>query len=257
MILGRGSHRGGGTPRPPADRGRRLDHDHGDLVSVHRFDAPPDIPAPLEELPHLRHALAHYTARAGGGLVEADVLHPGTVPTLRQVLKVPLPGRPTGQAFLGSYTLPRASRSAVEGAGPGAGRHLNPRGRCPRRTRLRALLQAASLRPGPAAGPALPPGRRPCPRCALPGAPSHPGPGRAGPTGRLPPGPGLRGPAALHAACHRPWLRAGNGALKTAGGARQARPAAGHRPARAGRPATAGSAPQHGAPRGRAVGAPV
>lgn len=88
-------------------------NDHGDLVSVHRFDTPPDIPAPLEELPRLRHALAHYTAGAGGGLIEADVLHLSTVPTLRQVLKVPLPGRPTGQAFLGSYTLPRASCSAV------------------------------------------------------------------------------------------------------------------------------------------------
>ncbi|MDX3235504.1 hypothetical protein PV392_07380 [Streptomyces sp. ME03-5709C] len=88
-------------------------NDHGDLVSVHWFDTPPDIPAPLEELPRLRHALAHYTAVAGGGLIEADVLHLGTVPSLRQVIKVPLPDRPAGQAFLGSYTLPRASCSAV------------------------------------------------------------------------------------------------------------------------------------------------
>ncbi|MFD8074873.1 hypothetical protein ACFV3E_19780 [Streptomyces sp. NPDC059718] len=88
-------------------------NDHGDLVSLHWFDVPPDIPAPLEDLPRLRHALAHYTHGAGGGLIEADVLHLGTVPTLRQVIKVPLPDRPAGQAFLGSYTLPRASCSAV------------------------------------------------------------------------------------------------------------------------------------------------
>jgi hypothetical protein len=88
-------------------------NDQGDLVSLHWFDVPPDIPAPLEDLSRLRHALAHYTARAGGGLVEADVVRFGPVPALRQVIKMPQPDRAAGQAFLGSYTLPRADCTAV------------------------------------------------------------------------------------------------------------------------------------------------
>ncbi|MFD3453076.1 hypothetical protein ACFWVC_12960 [Streptomyces sp. NPDC058691] len=87
--------------------------DHGDVISLHFFDLPPDIPAPLEEPVPLRQALAHVTAGAGGGLIEADVVQVAGLPALRQVLKVPLPDRPSGLAFLGSYTLPRAACSAV------------------------------------------------------------------------------------------------------------------------------------------------
>ncbi|MDX3354691.1 hypothetical protein PV703_15530 [Streptomyces sp. ME01-24h] len=87
--------------------------DHGDVISLHFFDLPPDIPAPLEEPDRLRQALARFTADAGGGLIEADVVRVAGLPALRQVLKVPLPDRPRGQAFLGTYTLPRAACSAV------------------------------------------------------------------------------------------------------------------------------------------------
>ncbi|MFJ4986506.1 hypothetical protein ACIP9H_22215 [Streptomyces sp. NPDC088732] len=87
--------------------------DHGDVISLHFFDLPPDIPAPLEEPDRLRQALARVTADAGGGLIQADVVRVAGLPALRQVLKVPLPDRPRGQAFLGSYTLPRAGCSAV------------------------------------------------------------------------------------------------------------------------------------------------
>ncbi|MFJ4848382.1 hypothetical protein [Streptomyces sp. NPDC088733] len=87
--------------------------DHGDVISLHFFDLPPDIPAPLEEPDRLRQALARVTTDAGGGLIEADVVRVAGLPALRQVLKVPLPDRPRGQAFLGTYTLPRAACSAV------------------------------------------------------------------------------------------------------------------------------------------------
>lgn len=37
----------------------------------------------------------------------------GELPALRQILKLPLPGQPSGQAFIGSFTVPRAMCSTV------------------------------------------------------------------------------------------------------------------------------------------------
>ncbi|WP_228992397.1 hypothetical protein [Streptomyces sp. DH8] len=42
-------------------------NDHGDVLSPHFFDPPPDLPAALDDGPALRHRLTHFTARAGGG----------------------------------------------------------------------------------------------------------------------------------------------------------------------------------------------
>lgn len=88
-------------------------NDDGDVVSVHFFDLPPDLPTALDDGPTLRHTLTHYTAQVGGGLIEASVKTLGGLPALRQILKLPLPGRPNGQAFIGSFTVPRAGCSAV------------------------------------------------------------------------------------------------------------------------------------------------
>ncbi|MET9472698.1 hypothetical protein ACFYWN_25465 [Streptomyces sp. NPDC002917] len=88
-------------------------NDDGDVLSVHFFELPPDLPAGLDDGPTLRHTLTHYTAQAGGGLIEASVKTLGGLPALRQILKLPLPGRPNGQAFIGSFTVPRAGCSAV------------------------------------------------------------------------------------------------------------------------------------------------
>lgn len=88
-------------------------NDHGDVLSLHFFDLPPDLPAVLDDGPALRHGLTHFTARAGGGLIEASVKRLGELPALRQILKLPLPGQPSGQAFIGSYTVPRAGCSTV------------------------------------------------------------------------------------------------------------------------------------------------
>ncbi|MER5633878.1 hypothetical protein [Streptomyces nitrosporeus] len=85
----------------------------GDLVTLHYFGLPPDLPAALDDGPTLRHTLTHWTARAGGGLVEASVKRLGELPALRQIVKVPLPQQPSGQVFIGSYTVPRAGCSAV------------------------------------------------------------------------------------------------------------------------------------------------
>ncbi|MFJ9817289.1 hypothetical protein ACIRU3_18830 [Streptomyces sp. NPDC101151] len=85
----------------------------GVVLSVHFFPLRPDLPAPLHEFDRLRTALAAGVGAAGGGLIEAV---PGTlhdVPAVRQLVKVPRPGGPHGQVFLGSWTVPKAGCSTV------------------------------------------------------------------------------------------------------------------------------------------------
>ncbi|MCX4744131.1 hypothetical protein OG455_01150 [Kitasatospora sp. NBC_01287] len=84
----------------------------GLILSLHYFPLVPDLPAPLHALPHLRAALARSTAAAGAGLIEADAAEVHAVPALRQLLKIPHP-QGHGQVFIGSYTIPKATCSAV------------------------------------------------------------------------------------------------------------------------------------------------
>ncbi|MFC9244697.1 hypothetical protein ACFT7S_11895 [Streptomyces sp. NPDC057136] len=88
-------------------------NDDGDVLSLHFFGLPPDLAAGLDDGPTLRSTLTHYTAQAGGGLIEAAVKKLGDLPALRQILKLPLPGAPSGQVFIGSFTVPRATCSTV------------------------------------------------------------------------------------------------------------------------------------------------
>ncbi|MER5279551.1 hypothetical protein ABT025_27995 [Streptomyces sp. NPDC002809] len=88
-------------------------NDRDDVLSLHFLALPPDLPAGLDDGPALRNVLTHRTARAGGGLIEASVKKVGELPALRQILKLPLPDRPSGQAFIGSFTVPRAGCSTV------------------------------------------------------------------------------------------------------------------------------------------------
>lgn len=83
------------------------------MLSLHFFGLPPDLPASLDDGPALRAALTRLTADAGGGLIEASVKSLGQLPALKQILKLPLPGQPSGQAFIGSFTVPRANCSTV------------------------------------------------------------------------------------------------------------------------------------------------
>ncbi|WP_202918973.1 hypothetical protein [Saccharothrix deserti] len=85
---------------------------NGDQVSLNYFDLVPDLPASLDDMPKLRHDLA-VTIGEIGCLIEAHLVRLGDVPALFQVVKVPIPNQPTGQAFLGSFTVPRANSSAV------------------------------------------------------------------------------------------------------------------------------------------------
>lgn len=83
-----------------------------DQVSLNYFDQVPDLPAALDDLASLRHGLAHLTSEVGC-LVEAHVVHLGSVPALFQIVKLPIPNQPSGQAFLASFTVPKANASAV------------------------------------------------------------------------------------------------------------------------------------------------
>ncbi|MDT9686851.1 hypothetical protein Q5762_00480 [Streptomyces sp. P9(2023)] len=87
--------------------------DAGDVLSLHFFGLRPDLPASLDDGPSLRAGLTRLTADAGGGLIEASVKTLGELPALRQILKLPLPGQPNGQVFIGSFTVPRAECSTV------------------------------------------------------------------------------------------------------------------------------------------------
>lgn len=88
-------------------------NDDGDVLSLHYFALQPDLPAGLDDGPTLRNRLTHTTAQAGGGLIEASVKKLGELPALRQIVKLPLPQQPSGQAFIGSFTVPRAACSTV------------------------------------------------------------------------------------------------------------------------------------------------
>ncbi|WP_330455683.1 hypothetical protein [Streptomyces sp. NBC_00820] len=84
----------------------------GLILSVHFFPLVPDLSAPLHELERLRFGSAQGTAGSGGGLIEAVVGTVDGVPALRQLVKMPLQSR-RGQAFIGSWTLPKDRCSTV------------------------------------------------------------------------------------------------------------------------------------------------
>ncbi|SPT60450.1 hypothetical protein [Actinomadura madurae] len=85
----------------------------GDTLALYGFDLPPDLPAPLEQLDLLRARIVAKTAESGGGVVELDVITLDGLPAVRQIVKLPLPDRPAGVAYLASFTVPRADRSLV------------------------------------------------------------------------------------------------------------------------------------------------
>ncbi|GAA2839436.1 hypothetical protein GCM10010441_74800 [Kitasatospora paracochleata] len=93
----------------------------GLILSLHHFDLVPDLPASLERPEQLQRGLAESTALAGAGLIEAVVGELDGVPAVRQLVKIPLPGR-SGQAFIGSWTIPRAECSTVLKIQAGEGR---------------------------------------------------------------------------------------------------------------------------------------
>lgn len=84
----------------------------GDQVSLTYIGLVPDIPAPLDDLPHLRRKLAAETAETGS-IIEAHVVSLDGVQALYQLIKLPIPGLDTGLAFIAAFTVPRAECSVV------------------------------------------------------------------------------------------------------------------------------------------------
>ncbi|GAA3281523.1 hypothetical protein Dvina_32780 [Dactylosporangium vinaceum] len=91
---------------------RNVPSGNGIVLSLHYFDIPPDLPAPLESVPQLQAALARHTAAAGVGLVDCAVEPVDGVPAVRQLVKLRHP-RGHGQVFIASCTVPRATCSTV------------------------------------------------------------------------------------------------------------------------------------------------
>ncbi|GAA3658723.1 hypothetical protein GCM10022267_51070 [Lentzea roselyniae] len=85
---------------------------NGDRLNLTYYDLVPDLPAGLDDLPKLRHDLAVLHGQ-DGCLIEAHVVQLAGTPALLRIIKVPLPNRPAGQAFLCSFTVPKATCSAV------------------------------------------------------------------------------------------------------------------------------------------------
>lgn len=84
----------------------------GDQVGLNYFALVPDLPAALEDVPVLRRELAVLAAEVGC-LVEAHVMRMDSLPVLYQLIKLPVPGEQFGQAFVASFTVPRAACSIV------------------------------------------------------------------------------------------------------------------------------------------------
>ncbi|UGQ09948.1 hypothetical protein LO772_24040 [Yinghuangia sp. ASG 101] len=92
----------------------RWQHDRGAHLSVDRVAEIPDLPAGLDDLAGLRDTLTRFTAdTTTGALIEADVVAVDGLPAVRQLVKLPLPGRPSGLFFVGAYTIPRATGSLI------------------------------------------------------------------------------------------------------------------------------------------------
>ncbi|HEX7307161.1 hypothetical protein [Lentzea sp.] len=87
-------------------------HPSGDQAVLTYYDRTPDLPAGLGDLPKLRHDLALVHGETGC-LIEAHVVQLDGVPALLRIIKLPLPDQPHGQAFVCSFTIPRATSSAV------------------------------------------------------------------------------------------------------------------------------------------------
>jgi hypothetical protein len=77
------------------------------------FNLVPDLPAALTDPSALQRGMAGMAAAQGGALIEAGVVPLGGQPALRQLIKIKLPNQPSGQAFLGSFIVPKAGCSAV------------------------------------------------------------------------------------------------------------------------------------------------
>lgn len=84
----------------------------GEQVTIWGFDQVPDLPARSSDERALYRDLAVKAAEVGC-LIEASVTTIGGVLAVYQLVKLPLPDAPAGQAFVGTFILPKTDRSVV------------------------------------------------------------------------------------------------------------------------------------------------
>jgi hypothetical protein len=83
----------------------------GDLLTIHYFQARPDLGARLGDVAALRSFFRTMVLKNGGGIISVDVLELGGLPAVRAVVKVPQ--TPKGTTYLASLTIPRRDFSFV------------------------------------------------------------------------------------------------------------------------------------------------
>jgi hypothetical protein len=101
----------GWTLETRSDTESRWHQGAGDLLSLHYFPLPPDIPAPLEQLPVVRARYRKDLASRGGGIVEVEAQPLAGLLAVRSIFK--FPQQPTGTSYVASLTLPFAECSFV------------------------------------------------------------------------------------------------------------------------------------------------
>ncbi len=77
--------------------------DSGDIVELHYFPLPPDIPS-LTSIHELRDRYREMAVSAGHGIIEVDTLTIDDCVAVRTIFKVPQ--EPTGMGYIGGITLP-------------------------------------------------------------------------------------------------------------------------------------------------------
>jgi hypothetical protein len=94
-----------------ADGLRAWSNDAGDELSLHYFDKPPDLAAPLSDIDAIRDGYRVMIASASGTLVEVSSGHLAGVESLRTIVKIPQ--QPHGMTYIGSWTIPKKTFSFV------------------------------------------------------------------------------------------------------------------------------------------------
>ena len=83
----------------------------GQVLSLHFFNKPPDLPCPLTDLGTLRQMYRVGLSQNGAGLVSADVLAANKLNCIKVIFKTPQ--KPHGMTYAGSLTFPFESFSYV------------------------------------------------------------------------------------------------------------------------------------------------
>jgi len=83
----------------------------GDELSLHVFDRPPDLPAPLADIVAIRNGYRDGVSAQGGGVVSVDTVTIAGLAAVETVFKYPQ--QPHGMTYVGAITLPFRQFSLV------------------------------------------------------------------------------------------------------------------------------------------------